>query len=555
MDIEQEDNIKEEIKDKEEQSKDNNEKSDKKKSNKITKIITIIILTIVIIAILSVGGIFAYKHFSKKFKDAYVEIGSEQIKLEDFLVDEDYKDDSKIITDLSQIDLYKIGEYEIELEYKGKRQKVMLYMQDTTPPAVEFQDILKYLDYEINPNDFIVNKSDLSEMTVELGGTYEITGFGTYKINVIVKDQYNNVTSKECNLTIGWIKPEFTLELGNKITKEDLLYSVEQDGDKLNQEELDKINSSGPGEYEIKVIYEGQEYVTKIKVQDTTPPDLILQDVIIYDDETVEKDRFIKSVTDASGEITTTLLTKIDYSRIGAQEIVVEAVDKNNNQITKTAILTIKKDTEGPVFQGITNLTVNKYTKINYNKGVTAIDERDGSVTFTVDDSKVNTSVAGTYYATYTATDKKGNTTTKKRKITVNHDQADTNAKVREMSQKCGNDYESIRQFVKSKISYNASDYGGSDPIWHGFTEYKGNCLVFAKCYQALLNQKGYSTQLIWTTDKSHYWVLVKINGVWRHSDATPGGYHGTISAATDDERYANLQGRDWDRTKWPEAK
>ena len=45
VDIEQEDNIKEEIKDKEEQSKDNNEKSDKKKSNKITKIISKNLLT------------------------------------------------------------------------------------------------------------------------------------------------------------------------------------------------------------------------------------------------------------------------------------------------------------------------------------------------------------------------------------------------------------------------------------------------------------------------------------------------------------------------------
>ena len=80
-------------------------------------------------------------------------------------------------------------------------------MQDTTPPAVEFQDLFKYLDYEINPNDFIVNKSDLSEMTVELGETYEITEFGTYKVNVIVKDEYNNITSKDCNLTIGWVKP------------------------------------------------------------------------------------------------------------------------------------------------------------------------------------------------------------------------------------------------------------------------------------------------------------------------------------------------------------
>ena len=60
---------------------------------------------------------------------------------------------------------------------------------------------------------------------------------------------------------------------------------------------------------------------------------------------------------------------------------------------------------------------------------------------------------------------------------------------------------------------------------------------------------------LIWTTDKTHYWNLIKLNGVWRHTDSTPGNKHSMIENETDAVRYEHLQERDWDRSKWPAAK
>lgn len=76
--------------------------------------------------------------------------------------------------------------------------------------------------------------------------------------------------------------------------------------------------------------------------------------------------KFIKTVYDASGEPTTTLKTEIDEKKIGTQEIVIEALDIHGNKTEMTAILTIKKDTEGPVISGVSNMTVNKYATINY---------------------------------------------------------------------------------------------------------------------------------------------------------------------------------------------
>jgi hypothetical protein len=75
----------------------------------------------------------------------------------------------------------------------------------------------------------------------------------------------------------------------------------------------------------------------------------------------------------------------------------------------------------------------------------------------------------------------------------------------------------------------------------------------------ALLKEKGYETKIIWVNQikngrPSHYWNIVKINGKWYHIDSTPGKKHPDC-LMDDTVRYANLQGRDWDRDKWPACK
>jgi transglutaminase-like putative cysteine protease len=196
------------------------------------------------------------------------------------------------------------------------------------------------------------------------------------------------------------------------------------------------------------------------------------------------------------------------------------------------------------------------------------VDARDGQVEFTVDTSKVRLNTAGTYYAVYTATDSTGNTTTYRRTVIVNHDSADVDALVKSIAKNLPADAEKLRDYVRNNIRY-SHNWGGADPskgtpeasyvyVWYGFKNKSGNCYVHALCLEALLKEKGFETQLIWATDKSHYWNIVKIDGKWYHIDATPGNRHTKYSLMNDFERYETLyipeekRQRDWDRTKWP---
>lgn len=450
------------------------------------------------------------------------------------------------------------GETEVILAFNGKEEKVKLIIKDTTPPEVKFRDVKKYIDYQINADDFIEEKNDLSEMNIGILEAPESTAeYGDYKVKIKVEDIYGNATVGECKLSILWLNPEVYIELGNELKLSDLIMNPEKDEDKIPKDELKKVDTSTIGEYEIKVQYEGQEYVSKIIVRDTTPPELELKDITIYEDEKIpDYKNFIKKVSDASGEPETNLKTEISVGKIGTQEITIEAIDKNENKTEKTATLTIKKDNEGPVMSGLGDKTVAKNSSIDYLSGVKATDARDGNCEVTVESSNVNLGVAGTYYATYSSRDKKGNTTTKKRKIVVKHNQDDTNAKFNEFYNKylAGKDIVGMAGAIRNQIKY-SSNWGGDDPVWYGLTEGRGNCYVHALIMQKALNKAGYSNQLIHRADNGHYWNLVNVGGAWRHIDATPSPRH-TLGLLTDDQKWndAGLDGVGWDKSKWPAA-
>ena len=138
----------------------------------------------------------------------------------------------------------------------------------------------------------------------------------------------SNETKKECTLTIDWLNYNITLELGKMLTKEDILMRPEEDAKLVAKAELERINKSQVGDYTMTLLNNGKEYIVNIKIQDTLPPELELKDVSIYDDEKVDKSKFIVSAKDASGKVETTLLTDINYKNIGTQVVTIEAKDE-----------------------------------------------------------------------------------------------------------------------------------------------------------------------------------------------------------------------------------
>lgn len=585
-------------------------------------------------AVLTLGALGSYSawHYQQpKFHDLTIELGQPLPPAEDFLTRYGNAKKATLLTPAAEIDLSAAGKYQLSFSHGKKTETVCLTVTDTTAPLLKLRDVTVDIGTKLVPEDFVEEVSDLSPVKLSLAQPLdEPEDYGDTTVEIIATDSSGNTSRGSCTLSYAWIHSQVTIELGSTISKEDIFVNPEKDGDLISQKTLDELNQSPTGTYPITVTTSNNRTaVCQVTVVDTTPPEIKVQDVTVYEGDEVGLEDFLLDATDLAGPVTTKLMqelstakagtytvtvectdlngnlatadckltvlkddkapefsglkdlstnkgkkpnytsgvsakdnrdgkvefqyddSKVDLNKPGTYEVTYIAVDKAGNKVTQQRKLTVLADTKAPVFSGLKEITIQKNKKPNYTTGVTANDNWDGEVEFTYDDSKVDLTQAGTYYVTYTAVDKAGNKATSRRKVVVEHDQEDTKALINRIAAELSNDAEAIRDYVRNSIRY-SSDWGGDDPVWFGFTNKKGNCYVHALCLQELLEAKGYTTNLIWVTDKSHYWVQVKLDGVWKHIDATPGVRHTKYSLMNDAQRLETLQGRTWDTDQWP---
>ena len=516
-------------------------------------IFCLIAAAVILLAACSFGGYEIWHYQQVRFHDLTVELGTENIKLSQFMTEYARARNVSFISDPSEVDLNTVGETELVLAHGNSEETVVLTVVDTTAPQVQVKESVTVLsDYVPHVSDFITEVFDYSDTTVAFEEEVIIpSNYKDVTVKIAVTDASGNKTVVESTLSFVWLEDAIDLEYGDVLTKEDVLITPEKDEEAVSQSAIDEINASAVGQYTIKSKRGGKVLTCTVNVQDTVGPELVLREVKLYVGKTTKEEAFVVSCEDISGVKELRLVTEIDFSINGKQTVIFEAEDIYGNITTKETALYISNDFVAPVFYGLTTMNPEKYTEPDYMAGVTATDRVDGNIEFTYDASSVDTSVAGTYYVTYTAKDASGNVATSKRKVVVPHDQSDTDALVKRIADSLPDDPELIRDYVRNNVYYSHA-WGGDDPVWYGFVSRNGNCYVHALCLIEILEEKGYECELIWVTSKTHYWVIVNIDGTWWHIDATPGRRHSRYSLMTDDMRLATLSGRVWDTSLWP---
>lgn len=493
------------------------------------------------------------------FHDVTVELGQETLSIRDFLTEKGNPARASFVSDPSKIDLNQVGRASLTLKHGTKTYVVNLIVEDTTAPtAIFLPEYTVSVAASLPQASALVEKTeDFSPVRVYYAAEPEIPeDYSDTTAAIVVEDTSGNRTEGTCTLHFtGWLKESCTLELGQTLTPKMVLVNPEKDADLLKEEDLKEIGAA-LGEYTLTVEAGNTSAQCTVTVQDTTPPALTVQSVRRFPGESASLSDFVTSATDLSGEPEVYLPDPLpDFSKEGTYTIVIKAKDSSGNVTQQEATLWVSRNLNPPQIQGASKeMTVEKHSAPDFLLGVTAKDDIDPKCEVTVDTSALDLTKAGTYYITYSATDSSGNVGTCKRKVIVEPDEEDTKAAIKELAATLPDDPEKIRDYVRDRIAYSAYS-GGEDPIWYGLTTNTGNCIVHANTLKALLDEKGYETQLIWVTNKSHYWVIIKLDVGWRHIDSTPSPQHQKVSLMTDQERYKNLNGRNWDRSKWPACK
>ena len=497
----------------------------------------------------------SWQNAQPKFHDVTVELGTQTVTLRDFMTKYAKASKARFVSDPSVIDLNRVGSTELTLGHGNREQIVRLTVQDTVAPKATILDTYCADIYELPTAGQLVSDVQDADLKVTASFAQQLVvplDYSDVTVKVILEDGSGNQTQGVCVISFRWVQETVTLELGEQLTAEMVLRNPERDRALLDQSQLEQINTAPIGEYTVTATVGATTQSCAVLVQDTRGPELVLRQVQRYPGRTAVLDDFVESVTDASEIKEIRLLSEFDVNTKGKYPVTVEAEDIHGNVTTQTTTLWVTNDMVAPVISGASNpMTVEKHSQPDFLAGVSAYDGIDGVCEVICDSEKVDLHTAGTYYITYSATDSSGNVTTVKRKVTVEHDAEDTTALVKQIAATLSSDVEEIRDYVRYNISY-TTNWGGDDPVWYGFTTRTGNCYVHALTLQRLLEEKGYETQLIWVTAKSHYWLIVKLEEGWRHIDATPTPAHSKYSIMTDTTRYATLNGRNWDRSAWP---
>ena len=314
----------------------------------------------------------------------------------------------------------------------------------------------------------------------------------------------------------------------------------------------EQIDMNTVADYEIPILIYGRTYTSILHVVDTVAPVVETKDLSVYIGETPEPMDFIVSISDVT-DTTVNFSETPDFTVPGLQKVELIVTDEGGNFSRTPAQLEMLADTEPPVIEGVQELTVAVGGSISYKKNITVSDNRDDSVTLTVDNSAVNLNQAGNYPVTYIAEDASGNVTEVNTVVHVKAPGVETateemvNAKAdqvlaaittADMSQ-----YE-VAQAIFNWVHENVRWSDGTPKTdwvqgaYRGLFEQKGDCFVYASTSKCLLTRAGITNMDIGFVNEKriHYWNLIDLGEGWYHFDTTRRADGRSFFYSTDEE-------------------
>ncbi|BCJ93554.1 hypothetical protein acsn021_11230 [Anaerocolumna cellulosilytica] len=356
---------------------------------------------------LSVAAICGFNYYSLELnQDRYtLELG-EQLKTE--VADYASGNINNAKLNLSEVDVNKVGTYQANVKGKIQNLSFSVDVVDTTAPSAEVIENKTFYTFEqVKASMLLEDVKDESKVIVTFEDgkevhTYEKGGFIEEK--VILTDEYSNVTVLSVTFEI---------------------------------------------------------------VADSTKPVIKgAKNSKVYIGETVDFLKGVSAMDDRDGDVTNSIVvdaSKVDTGKAGKYKLKYSVKDNAGNQATKTVTITVLED-KAPVFKGLTALTVNVGSKVDYLSNVSATDDRDGDVTTSikVDSTKVNLTKAGTYKVTYSVTDSTGNKTIESRTVNVKSKAVKSETTQSQTSDNSGNTNKKITSNGKKNSSSGSKNSNSS---------------------------------------------------------------------------------------------
>ncbi|MDI9471861.1 MAG: DUF5011 domain-containing protein [Bacillota bacterium] len=372
----------------------------------------IILVFVVFIIVSSTMMAFSYSQWYNKERVKSlitVELGTEMISIEDFLLEED--SDAVFLGDLSGIDLFQEASYPIQIKSGPRIYDSIIYVKDTVAPTLVLKEISLGIKSELNAEDFVVEAFDLQPLTFRFEKEPDRNKVGDQTVVIIATDLSGNETRAETTLHLANIIHSLKYELGEieELVIEDFLIGGEDENIRFITDVL-TLDLSVVGTHEVYIDFYGKRTMVPVEIVDTVAPTAVAVSRSGYIGGSFRASDFVKDIFDFA-EVKVYFETIPDLYRIGEQPVFIKLIDASGNTNVIVSSLSLEKDEYGPVISGVRNFYVEDSTPVNWLSGVTAYDRADGYVRVAVDASAVNLNKEGTYTLVYTAQDSDGHTT------------------------------------------------------------------------------------------------------------------------------------------------
>ena len=102
----------------------------------------------------------------------------------------------------SQVNNEKLGEYKIEYVYRNKTFTLKIFIDDKIPPQFDTVNTKILRNEKVNPESLVKNIQDDSKTIVYFKEDYIFNEVKTYRVIVVVEDEYENKTEKNAYVLV-----------------------------------------------------------------------------------------------------------------------------------------------------------------------------------------------------------------------------------------------------------------------------------------------------------------------------------------------------------------
>jgi len=316
------------------------------------------ILLVVMLILAGVVGFMGYTAWvdsQEVFRDVTVELGTEALGIRAFMTGKAVGSRVSFVSDPAKIDLSQVQQTQVVLKHGTQNYTVSLTVQDTIAPAADVAQQQEVSVLEAMPEAamLVSNIQDASEVKVSYAEEPQVPeDYSDVDVQILLEDAHGNQTRQTCRFHFtGWLLESFVLELGDTLTPDQLLTNPEKDQALMEQMDLSTVTTVG--EHIITVATGNTQADCVITIQDTTAPELKVQNVRRMPGETVEVKDFVVSASDLSGDPEISLVGELpDCSQNGTHNITIEARDVSGNVTTREATLWVSDNMSPPEIRG-----------------------------------------------------------------------------------------------------------------------------------------------------------------------------------------------------------